>query len=73
MAARGAVGSDASIETRKAERARVFIGALEYKRRERLVARIERRIDSTSAINTAIIDPAALGREISTREGLVWV
>jgi hypothetical protein len=57
----------------KAERARVFIGALEHKRPEKLVARIEGRNDNTSAIHMAIIDPAALGREISTREGLIRV
>jgi hypothetical protein len=61
------------LRTGKAERARVFIGALEHKMPEKLVARIEGRNDNTSAIHAAIIDPAALGREISTREGLVWV
>ena len=59
--------------TGKAERARVFIDALEHKRREKLVARIERRNDNTPAIHMAIIGPAALGREISTMEGLIRV
>jgi hypothetical protein len=38
-----------------------------------LVARIGGRNDITSAIHTAIIDPAAPGQEISTMEGLIWV
>jgi hypothetical protein len=59
--------------TGKAERARVFNGTLEHKGPEKLVARIDGRNDNTSAIHTAIIDLAALGQEISTMEGLIWV
>jgi len=74
LIAAGAVLADHTrIEARKAERARVFVRILEHKKLGKLIARIERNIHITSAIHTAMIDPAALGREISTMEGLVWV
>jgi hypothetical protein len=71
MAACGAAYADASVEKRTPKCARVFIRVLEHKGPGKLVARTGWRIDSNSAVHTAMIDPA--GSKISTMEDLIWV